>query len=102
MIASLPVAAPATPPDTGASIDAMPRAPSSCAMALAAAGPEVDRSMKICRPEADAIASAVARATVGVGTLAMTIGAAAATSPAELAATAPLATAAATAPGSGS
>ena len=102
MIASLPLLAPFTPPETGASMAAMPRGASSDAMACAAAGPEVDRSTKISSVGESAIRRAVSRASAGPGTLIITTVHTAAASAAEVAIFAPNAAAGAMADATGS
>src|SRR5450631_2105785 len=89
MIASLPAAAPFTPPETGASMAAIPRGASRAAIACAAAGPEVDRSTNTLIVGESAIVRAVSRASAGPGTLAMTTVHSAAASAADFAALAP-------------
>ncbi len=71
MIASLPAAAPFTPPETGASMAAIPRGASSAAMACAAAGPEVDRSTNTLTVAESEMSRAISRASAGPGTLAI-------------------------------
>ena len=102
MIASLPAAAPLTPPDTGASIAAMPAGASSSAMDCAAAGPMVDRSTNTATPGTSAICAAVALTIEGPGRLVMTMDERAAASRVEAAATAPAASSGAIAAGFGS
>src|ERR1700726_2659842 len=102
MIASLPAAAPLTPPETGASMAAIPRGASRAAIACAAAGPEVDRSTKILTEGEPSMSRAVSRASAGPGTLAITTAHTAAASAAELATLAPNAAADAMADATGS
>ena len=102
MIASLPDAAPFTPPDTGASMALMPRGASSAAIACAAAGPEVDRSTNILSAGESAISRAVSRASAGPGTLAMATVLEDAASATELATFAPSAASGAVAESTGS
>src|SRR6266481_7200843 len=89
MIASVPAAAPFTPPETDASMAAIPRGASRAAIACAAAGPEVDRSTNILAAGESAMSRAVSRASAGPGTLAITTVHTAAASAAEPATFAP-------------
>src|SRR6202051_1781107 len=89
MMASLPAAAPFTPPETGASMAAIPRGASRVAIACAAAGPEVDRSTNILTAGESAMSRAVSRASAGPGTLAITTVHTAAAPAADLATLAP-------------
>src|SRR5580700_6684154 len=102
MIASLPEAAPLTPPETGASMAAIPRGASRAAIACAAAGPEVDRSTNTLTVAEPAISRAVSRASAGPGTLAIATMLDAAASAAEVAILAPSAAAGARAEAIGS
>ena len=91
--ASVPLTAPATPPDTGASIAVMPRAASPAATAFATRGPVVERSTKVFTREPDEIPSlpsTTSSTTAGTGRLAITISAREATSAGEDAVAAPL------------
>src|SRR5271170_3586398 len=102
MMASLPSAAPFTPPDTGASMAAIPRGASRAAIACAAAGPEVDRSTNTLTVAESAMLRAASRASAGPRTLAMATVHDAAAPYAEPATLAPSAAAAATADAAGS
>ena len=91
--ASVPFTAPATPPDTGASMAVMPRVPSAAAIDFATRGPVVERSTKVLTREPDAIPpspSTTSSTTAGTGRLVITISARDATSCAEDAVAAPL------------
>ena len=101
-MASLPLAAPFTPPETGASMAAMPWGARMPAMACAAAGPEVERSTKMRAPPASATALAAAFASAGPGTLAITTLVPCAAALMDVAARAPRSTKGATAAGLGS
>src|SRR5260221_6337507 len=102
MIARLPAVAPFTPPETGASMAAIPRGASKAAIACAAAGPEVDRSTNTLTAGDSAILRAVSRASAAPGTLAMTTAHTSAASAADLATLAPSAAAGAMADATGS
>src|SRR5712692_10591494 len=102
MIASLPAAAPFTPPETGASMAEIPRGASRAAIACAAAGPEVERSMNTLTDGESAIRRAVSRASAGPGTLIITTVHNAAASAADLATRAPNAAMGASADATGS
>ena len=85
--------APATPPDTGASIAVMPRAASPAATDFATRGPVVERSTNVFTREPDEIPSlpsTTSSTTAGTGRLAITISARDATSAGEDAVAAPL------------
>ena len=91
--ASVPLTAPATPPDTGASIAVMPRSASPAAIAFATRGPVVERSTNVFTREPAAtpsLPSATSSTTAGTGRLVMTISARDATSAGDDTVVAPL------------
>jgi len=87
--ATVPFSAPVGPPLTGASTAAMPFAASVAATSLAATGPVVDRSMKVFTLAPVATSAATFLTMSGVGRLASTVVADAATSAGEAARLAP-------------